>query len=511
MATFPVYSQTVGGKVSPLWEQPVRKSFKVLPDPDNIVRMEPEQEDAYFWACVLDEGRKSKTAVFQFKNISAGFETDYLDNARMLAILDSIFSDFSILDQVEYITITGASSPDGYTDRNDSLAADRAMVIRNYILKKYPYIDRNQIRSFSTGQYWDGLRQLIENDRLTPSRDAALRIINSNQSGEVKRRQLQQLSARKTYNYLLNNTFSHLRVCAVHIIFSDDVFVDQEVLTEEVILDEITVAPVQETRQAVISEQENGYTVIPEPGTKYTVIPIPGGGFTVIPEPGTHYTVIPRRVTYEGAWDERTQPERDIRRDAGPPTVIERRERRVADPRFESMLFAVKTNLLFDAVTAVNFELELPIEDRISLAAEYIFPWWLLNDKQYCLQLIAGNLELRYWTGDRTNRPKMTGVFGGLFFGGGYYDLEFGDKGYQGEIKIMMGLSGGYAHEVSRDGKWRMEYSLGLGFMSTDYREYKPKIGLDDDWHLILQKSGKQSYFGPLRAKISLVRTINRR
>ena len=515
MATFPGLSQTGRGLVSPLWEQPVRKSFKALPDPDNIVRMEPEQEDAYFWACVLDEGKKSKTAVFQFKNISAGFETDYLDNARMLAILDSIFSDFSILDQVEYITITGASSPDGYTDRNDSLAADRAMVIRNYILKKYPFIDRNQIRSFSTGQYWDGLRQLIENDRLTPSRDAALRIINSNQSGEVKRRQLQQLSSRRTYNYLLNNTFSHLRVCAVHIIFYDEEFWDEEDFMEEEIYDEINVAPVRETRQPVISERENGYTVIPEPGTRYTVIPIPGGGFTVIPEPGTHYTVIPRSVTYEGVPTERTQPERDMRRDVGQPTVIERRERRETpysrDPRYEKMLFALKTNLLFDVATAVNFELELPIEDRISLAGEYIFPWWLLNEKQYCLQLIAGNLELRYWTGNRINRPRMTGLFGGLFFGGGYYDLEFGDKGYQGEIKIMMGLSGGYAHEVSRDGKWRMEYSLGLGFMSTDYREYKPKVGIDEDWHLILQKSGRQSYFGPLRAKISLVRTINRR
>ena len=123
--------------------------------------------------------------------------------------------------------------------------------------------------------------------------------------------------------------------------------------------------------------------------------------------------------------------------------------------------------------------------------------------------MIAGNLELRYWTGNRVNRAKMTGVFGGFFAGGGYYDLEFGNKGYQGEINIMAGLSGGYAQQLSKDSKWRMEYSLGLGYMSTDYRKYKPTKGLDNEWRLILQQSGRQSYFGPLRAKISLVRTIN--
>jgi len=456
LATSPVFSQTERGIVSPLWEQPVRKSFKILPDPDSTMRIEPE--DTGFWESVSDVGKKSKTAVFHFKNISAEFELNYMDNTRMMAVLDSIFSDFSILDQVDFIAITGASSPDGYTDRNENLAANRAMIMRNYILTKYPHVDRERIRYFSAGQYWDGLLQLVEKDSVTPSREAALRIIKSLQSGETRRRQLQQLSSRRTYNYLLKNTFPLLRVCAVHIILSDkEAMIDQEVLTGEVLTDETVLEEIID---------------LPELKTRQTVVPEPSTSYTVVPEPSTSYKV---------------------------------------DQRFEKILLAVKTNMLFDVATALNLELELPFEDRWSLAGEYIFPWWLLKDKQYCLQLIAGSLEMRYWTGDRTNRPKMTGFFGGFFIGGGYYDLGFGDKGYQGEINIMTGLSGGYAHPVSQDGKWRMEYSLGLGYMSTDYREYKPKIGMDNEWHLILQKSGKQSYFGPLRAKISLVRTINRK
>ena len=178
------------------------------------------------------------------------------------------------------------------------------------------------------------------------------------------------------------------------------------------------------------------------------------------------------------------------------------------DLREEKMLFAVKTNLLFDALTALNIELEAPLGNSWSLSGEYIFPWWLNEQRQYAFQLITANIELRRWFGDREERPLMTGWFGGLFIGGGYFDFQKGSTGYQGE-SFTMGLSGGYAHEISKDGKWRMEYALGLGLIRTNYREYFHRFGLDDEWHLIRQKSGRNTYVGPVKAKISLVRTLN--
>ena len=39
-------------------------------------------------------------------------------------------------------------------------------------------------------------------------------------------------------------------------------------------------------------------------------------------------------------------------------------------------LFAIKTNLLYDALSAVNLEIEVPVGKRWSVAAEGIFPWW---------------------------------------------------------------------------------------------------------------------------------------
>ena len=120
------------------------------------------------------------------------------------------------------------------------------------------------------------------------------------------------------------------------------------------------------------------------------------------------------------------------------------------------------------------------------------------------------NLEVRYWFGERALLPKMTGLFAGVYGGGGYYDLEWKDKGYQGEFHSA-GLTGGYVHPINKKGNWRMEYSLGVGYLKTQYREYVPKVAGDGEWHLIRTQTGNRIWFGPTRAKISLVWMFNRR
>ena len=173
-------------------------------------------------------------------------------------------------------------------------------------------------------------------------------------------------------------------------------------------------------------------------------------------------------------------------------------------------IFALKSNLLYDLGSAINFELEIPLGKRWSLLGEYIFPWWLIEDKQYSLQFINANLETRYWFGNRDERPHLTGWFAGIYGGGGYYDIEWGSKGYQGEFYISTGLTGGYAHTIGKKGNFRMEYSLGAGYFKTNYREYNPIFGNDDQWHLIRQRNGNFSWIGPTRLKVSLVWLLSR-
>ncbi len=177
-------------------------------------------------------------------------------------------------------------------------------------------------------------------------------------------------------------------------------------------------------------------------------------------------------------------------------------------------LFALKTNLLFDVATLANVELEVPIGKRWSIAGEWIFPWWTWDDgtstsSRNRIQLLNANLEAKYWFGDRTDRQVLTGWFAGFYAGGGLYDFERNAKGYQGEFFIAAGLGGGYAHTINKSGTLRMEYSLGLGYLKTNYRYYEAQYDIDNKWHPVRQKTGNYTWFGPTQAKVSLVWLIN--
>ena len=163
-------------------------------------------------------------------------------------------------------------------------------------------------------------------------------------------------------------------------------------------------------------------------------------------------------------------------------------------------LFAVKTNLLFDAALMLNIELEVPIGKRWSLNGEYMFPWWLINDDRYCLQILMGGLEVRYRPGKRSGRDVLTGHFIGLYAGGGKYDLQWDKNGYQGEFFIAAGVSYGYAQSIARN--LRLEYNIGIGMLRTDYRHYHSR---DNHRTLLWQENGEYTWLGPTKLKISLV------
>ncbi len=186
----------------------------------------------------------------------------------------------------------------------------------------------------------------------------------------------------------------------------------------------------------------------------------------------------------------------------------------VADAIAPEPLFAIKTNLLYDAATLINFAVEIPIAHRWSIAAEYIFPWWIFDNgradsARNRIQLLCGNLEARRWWGDRTSRALLTGWFTGLYAGVGSYDFEHDAEGYQSEFFLSVGLSGGYAHTINRAETLRLEYSLGVGYLATDYRHYHAEWCVNEVWHAIEQSRGRYNWVGVTRAGVSLSWLIN--
>ena len=178
-------------------------------------------------------------------------------------------------------------------------------------------------------------------------------------------------------------------------------------------------------------------------------------------------------------------------------------------------LFALKTNLLFDAVTALNVEVEVPIKQHWSIAGEWIFPWWLRykNDESIRpsrLEILCGALEGRYWFGKREDKRVLTGWFTGLYSGAGLYDLQWKSKGYQGEFFVAAGVSVGYAHRINKKRpNLSLEYSIGVGFFRSHYRHYEAFWGDDNKWHPLRLNNGRYTWVGPTRAKISLVWLLN--
>ncbi|MFR9578890.1 MAG: DUF3575 domain-containing protein [Rikenellaceae bacterium] len=171
-------------------------------------------------------------------------------------------------------------------------------------------------------------------------------------------------------------------------------------------------------------------------------------------------------------------------------------------------LFAIKSNLLFDAATLINAEIEVPIGDRYSVSGEWVFPWWVSDDRSTAVQMMSGQLEGRYWFGDRKGKFKLTGLFAGFYAGGGLYDYRFKDNGYQGEFFIASGISGGYAHALNKRGTFRMEYSLGFGYLKTNYRYYE---GVQENKYFVWEHDGNYTWVGPTKAKVSFVWMINNR
>lgn len=188
--------------------------------------------------------------------------------------------------------------------------------------------------------------------------------------------------------------------------------------------------------------------------------------------------------------------------------VVPVRDAEAPATRRDTVLFALKTNMLYDALTVLNAELEVPISRHFSLAVEYLFPWWERNNK-YCLQYLELGFEGRYWFRNNVHKAdRLGGHFLGLYGMSAMYDIQNDyDPAYQGEL-WSTGLTYGYAMRVGKQKRISLEFSLSVGYLSTGYRNYFPADNYDE---LYINKLniGRLRYFGPTKLKVSLVVPIN--
>ena len=381
-------------------------------------------------------------------------DAGYRSNREALARLHALFSDRGIVSRIDSIRVRAYASPDGDAAYNRRLALRRARAVKGYLVWRYPGLNQNRILTSSHAEDWEVLRTALENDCNIPHREGVLRILALDLSSARKEALLKELHGGTVYRYIFRRILPDLRNASICTVY---------------------VRPMKHPD----SEKPAAFNTT--------------GLSSLLPLSQSQSS-----ADFQSA----------LLSDSAYNLYLADMYRRKP---LRKPLLAVKTNLLFDAALMPNIEVELPIgkHNRYSLNGELMFPWWLMKDDKYCLQILMGGLEGRYWLGSREkrmNREVLTGHFLGLYAGGGKYDLQWDRNGYQGEFFIAAGVSYGYAHRIARN--LRLEYNIGIGLLRTGYEHYHT---LDNYQTLLWQNNGRYTYLGPTKLKVSLVWLLNRK
>ena len=178
----------------------------------------------------------------------------------------------------------------------------------------------------------------------------------------------------------------------------------------------------------------------------------------------------------------------------------------------EKTLFALKTNLLYDLGTGLNYAIEVPLGRKFSIQAQQHTPWWVTRDNRHCLQFLSVGPELRYWfkqthPNENVRGNNLLGHFIGAHVWSGDGDIQWDRFGCYQFTFWSAGLTYGFAIPVSKH--FHMEFSISGGYAQIPYQHYIPT----EDWQILIKdrnNAGTLHYWGPTKAEVSFVIPIKR-
>ena len=392
---------------------------------------------------------------------------DFKHNAENLQEIVRMIQAGEITD----FTIAGFSSPEGSVRTNVSLSLRRAKTLKRYLVNLFPELE-NKITIVNGGENWSGLREQVENGTaLTDSEKAEiLNIINSDANPETKEARLHSTTS---YRRIMHKYLPNIR-CAS---FVTDIAGRTGQTVAEPQGDNVPDDPATHQLDTVSTQIDTtgaiGSQVVTPADTTVTPVDTTGAiGSQVV-------TPVDTTAVQTDTLEHNTTPE---------------------PQRYP--LFAVSTNLLYDAVAAPNIAIEVPIGQKWSVYGEYTFPWWLPASNEWCYEMLKWDIGARYRLGNNFDKNDPMDILSGHFVGvdlsAGYYDFEPLHKGYQGEFQ-MASLEYGYAWKLGDN--WRLDAVIGAGWLGTHYRYYEAD---PTDQHLIYKYSGKLNWMGPTKLGVSI-------
>ena len=169
--------------------------------------------------------------------------------------------------------------------------------------------------------------------------------------------------------------------------------------------------------------------------------------------------------------------------------------------------FAIKTNMLYDALLVPNVGVEFSLGKRWSVAADWMYAWWSNNKSHRYWRVYGGGLTVRKYFGAKAAEKPLQGHHIGINAQMLTYDIEFGGKGYMGgkpggtlwdRMNYTIGAEYGYSMPVAR--RLNIDFSLAAGYMGGRYYEYTPLDG-----HYVWQATKNRKWIGPTKVEVSLV------
>ena len=353
--------------------------------------------------------------------------------------------------QLQHIRILSAASPEGNSALNKRVAKRRGERLRDY-LKETLVLPDSIFTVSSAGEDWQGLASLIAKEK-TPWRNKALQIIRHTpewvtRNGKVvdgRKRQLQNLDGGKAWKYMLDNHFYTLRTGAV-------------------VVCEVKTLAAESTPSAAEARLEQA-------------------------SPGAHVE----------ARSEQARPESASQSPSSPPfPAIPSQVHPESQAPPVASYFALKSNLLYDALLIPNLSLEASIGSGWTLGAGGMLAWWSKDAKHRYWRIYGGDLEIRKYFGTLSKSKPLQGHHLGIYGDFLTYDFEFGAKGYQSKATYAAGIKYGYSHPIAN--RLNLDFALGIGYLHSNYKTYVPRDGC-----YVYQETKKQKWLGPTQAEISLV------
>ncbi len=167
---------------------------------------------------------------------------------------------------------------------------------------------------------------------------------------------------------------------------------------------------------------------------------------------------------------------------------------------------SVKTNALVLGLAIANAAVEIDLCKHWSFNLPVYYSAWDYFSETIKFRTLAVQPEIRYWFSEKNLRND--GWYLGTHFGLAYYNIatdgEYRTQDHNGTSPALGGgLAVGYRMPISKNNRWKMEFSIGAGAYSLHYDKFR-------NYHNgLLVYTEKKIYIGIDQASVSFSYTFD--